>query len=185
MKPVFFATPTDWRAWLEQHQASAQELQVGFYKIGTGKPSVTWPEAVDEALCVGWIDGVRRKLDEESYAVRFTPRKPGSIWSAVNIRRVGVLTEAGRMRPAGMAAFARRTEARSAIYAYEQSKTAELPEEFARRFQENTAAWEWFQTQAAWYRRTAIWRVVSAKQAATQAKRLEQLIRASKEQKRW
>lgn len=185
MEPVFFPAPEALKTWLERYDADTRELHVGFYKKGSGKPSVTWPEAVDEALCVGWIDGVRRSLGKESYAVRFTPRKTGSIWSAVNIRRVEALTAQGRMRTAGLAAFAQRQEARSKVYAYEQQNATELPEELARRFQESTAAWEWFEEQAAWYRRTAIWRVVNAKQATTRWKRLEQLVRASEQRKRW
>jgi len=124
MPPTFFATPAEFRAWFEEHDERAQELLVGFYKKGSGRPSITWPEAVDEALCCGWIDGVRRSLDDASYVIRFTPRKPRSTWSAVNIKRVEELTAQGRMRPAGLAAFAKRAEDRSSIYAYEQRENA-------------------------------------------------------------
>ncbi len=168
-----------------RYATAEKELLVGYYKKGSGKASVTWPETVDEALCVGWIDGVRRSLGEECYTVRFTPRKPGSIWSAVNIRRVEVLTAEGRMRAAGLAAFERRKEARSGVYAYEQKEGAELPEWCVGRFRKEAAAWEWFQGQAAWYRRTAAWRVISAKQEATRVKRLEALIEAARRGVRW
>src|SRR5205807_717951 len=123
-EPTFFATPETFRAWLAEHHERETSLVVGFYKRGTGRPSITWPESVDEALCVGWIDGVRKRIDEHSYLIRFSPRKPGSIWSAVNIKRANELIELGRMRPAGLAAFERRTERRSQIYAYEQDEAA-------------------------------------------------------------
>ena len=126
MEPTFFATPEDFRAWLEEHHDTETELLVGFHKKGSGRPSITWPESVDQALCFGWIDGVRRRIDDDSYSIRFTPRKQRSTWSAVNVRRVGELTELGLMRPAGVAAFERRSDDRTAIYAYEQRKTAEL-----------------------------------------------------------
>ena len=184
-KPVFFATPEALRKWFEGNQAAERELLVGFYKKGTGQPSVTWPEAVDEALCVGWIDGVRRSLGAESYSVRFTPRKAGSIWSAVNVKRVAVLTAEGRMRAEGTAAFEKRQAARSGIYAYEQEAGAELPEWGVTKFRESPAAWEWFQRQAAWYRRQAAWRVISAKQETTRVRRLEALIAVSAREERW
>ncbi len=130
MSPTFFANPAAFRRWLQKHYATAPELWVGFYKKHTGRPSITWPESVDEALCVGWIDGLRKTIDEESYRIRFTPRRRGSIWSAVNIKRVAVLTNEKRMLPAGLAAFARRTENRSGIYAYEQ-RSEHLPEPYA------------------------------------------------------
>ena len=183
-EPLFFATPLELRGWFAGHHAAERELFVGFFKRGTGRASVTWPEAVDEALCVGWIDGVRRSLGAESYTVRFTPRKAGSIWSDVNVRRVAALTAEGRMQAEGLAAFERRKEPRSGIYSYEQKEGAELPEWAVTRFRENAAAWEWFQKQAAWYRRTAAWRVVSAKQEATRARRLDALIAASDREER-
>src|SRR5215208_3835284 len=120
MEPIFFPTPADFRAWLEQHHEREKELFVGFYKKGSGKPSITWPEYVDEALCFGWIDGVRKRIDDESYVIRFSPRKPESIWSGVNIRNVERLSKEKRMQPAGIKAFAARKEYRSGIYAYEQ-----------------------------------------------------------------
>lgn len=176
MEPHFFATPEDFRAWLQANHATVGELWVGFYKVGTGRPSITWPQSVDEALCVGWIDGVRKRIDDESYVIRFTPRRPGSIWSAVNIKRMGELIAEGRVHPAGLAAFEKRRDDRSAIYSYEQRKTAELPEEYERRFRENTAAWEFFQSQPPGYRRTATFWVVSAKKEETRKKRISTLI---------
>ena len=184
-EPVFFATPEGLRAWFEDKRQTERELVAGFFKKGSGKASVTWPEAVDEALCVGWIDGVRRSLGAESYSVRFTPRKTGSIWSAVNVRRVAALSAEGRMRAEGLAAFARRKEARSGIYAYEQQTGAELPQWAEARFRENATAWTWFQGQAAWYRKTAAWRVVSAKQEVTRRRRLEALVEAAARGVRW
>jgi uncharacterized protein YdeI (YjbR/CyaY-like superfamily) len=144
--------------------------------VGSGRPSITWPQSVDEALCVGWIDGIRKRLDEHSYVIRFTPRKPGSIWSAVNIRRMGELQAEGRVLPAGEAAFARRRDNKSAIYSYEQRKSAELPPEYEARFRQNAAAWDYFQAQAPWYRRTATHWVTSAKKEETREKRLATLI---------
>jgi uncharacterized protein YdeI (YjbR/CyaY-like superfamily) len=176
MEPSFFATPEDFRAWLEAHHDTESELLVGFHKKGSGRPSITWPESVDQALCFGWIDGVRRGIDGDSYSIRFTPRKPRSTWSAVNVRRVGELTELGLMRPAGVAAFERRGDDRTAIYSYEQRKTAHLDADQERRFRANPGAWEWFQAQPAGYRRTASYWVISAKRPETRERRLEQLI---------
>ena len=169
---TFFANPAEFRAWLEAHHADARELWVGFYKKGTGRPSVTWPKAVDQALCFGWIDGVRIGIDAERYANRFTPRAARSTWSAVNIKRVGELIEQGLMRPAGLKAFEARTEENSGIYSYEQGDNAALGDEFERRFQANEVAWRFFQAQPPGYRRTAIWWVVSAKKEETRHRRL-------------
>jgi uncharacterized protein YdeI (YjbR/CyaY-like superfamily) len=176
MEPTFFAAPSAFRAWLEEHHERARELWVGFYKKGSGKPSITWPEAVDEALCFGWIDGVRKGIDDVSYTIRFTPRKARSIWSSVNVKRAEELARLGLMRPAGLSAFEARAAERSGIYAYEQRNAAELAEEYERRFRANRAAWDFFQAQAASYRRTAIWWVVSAKREETRLKRLAALI---------
>jgi uncharacterized protein YdeI (YjbR/CyaY-like superfamily) len=176
--PTFFATPAELRAWLEAHHATQPELLVGFYKKGSGKPSITWPESVDEALCYGWIDGVRRSLGDEAYTIRFTPRKKRSVWSNVNIRRAGELIAEGRMRPAGLAAFEARTGERSGVYSFEQKDQEKVvfDEAQARQFQADPKAWEFFQAQAPWYRRTATWWVISAKKEATRAKRLATLI---------
>jgi uncharacterized protein YdeI (YjbR/CyaY-like superfamily) len=173
---TFFPTPDDFRAWLEQHHESETELLVGFYRKGSGKPSITWPQSVAEALCFGWIDGVRRGIDEESYSIRFTPRKPTSNWSQVNIDKVAELTEQGRMWPAGAAAFERRSAERSAIYSYEQRKNAALEPDQEREFRANEAAWSFFQSQPAGYRRTATHWVVTAKREETRRKRLATLI---------
>jgi uncharacterized protein YdeI (YjbR/CyaY-like superfamily) len=176
---ALFAEPADLRAWLEENHDRASELWVGFHKRGTGRPSITWPESVDEALCFGWIDGVRKSLGPESYVIRFTPRKPRSTWSAVNIKRAQELAAEGRMRPAGLKAFEARTDDRSAIYAYEQRHAAKLDPEQEREFRSNAKAWEWFQSRPPWYRKTAIWWVVSAKREETRARRLRTLIEDS------
>jgi uncharacterized protein YdeI (YjbR/CyaY-like superfamily) len=179
MEPTFFATPEDLRAWLERHHDSESELLVGFHKKGSGRPSITWPESVDQALCFGWIDGVRRRIDDETYSIRFTPRKPRSNWSAINVRRVAELEAEGLMHPAGRAAFERRSDDRTAIYAYEQRKTAKLGPEQERRFKAHAKAWKWFQDQPAGYRRTATYWVISAKRPETRERRLAQLIEDS------
>ncbi len=176
MNPTFFATPDAWRAWLARHHATTEELWVGFYKRGTGQPSITWPESVDHALCYGWIDGVRKSLGRESYTIRFTPRRPGSTWSKVNLKRVGELEALGLMQPAGRAAHEVRTSAKSGIYAYEQRAQAWLAPEQERDFKRNRKAWTYFQAEAPWYRRTATYWVVSAKREETRAKRLATLI---------
>lgn len=173
-EPVFFATPEDFRAWLEEHHADADELLVGFWKKGSRRPSITWPESVDEALCFGWIDGVRRRIDDEGYSIRFTPRKPSSTWSAVNVARVAELVGAGRMRAAGEAAFAARTEKRSATYSYEQGDVAFTPEQEAE-LRRDPAAWEFFSAQPASYRKAVTWWVLSAKRAETRTRRLQVL----------
>lgn len=178
--PRFFTTPKDFRAWLRTNHQTASEQWVGFYRKDSGRPSITWPEAVDEALCVGWIDGVRKSIDAERYMIRFTPRKKTSIWSAVNIARVAELKRAKRMRPTGLKAFAERTEAKSGIYAYEQREQAVLDIAAERAFRSDAAAWDFFQTQPAGYRKTATWWVVSAKRPETRAKRLATLMQDSK-----
>jgi uncharacterized protein YdeI (YjbR/CyaY-like superfamily) len=176
----FFATPADWRAWLQENHGKAQELWVGFYKRNSGRSSITWPEAVDGALCYGWIDGIRKSIDDVSYKIRFTPRKPRSVWSAVNVRRVSELTKLGLMHQSGLDAFKKRQSSRSEIYAYEQNrKAAVLPRAYTRQFQSHPVAWEYFQAQAAWYRRTASWWVISAKKDETRLKRLTTLIDCS------
>ncbi len=151
-------------------------MWLGYYKKASGTPSVTWPESVDEALCFGWIDGLRKTIDAERYMIRFTPRRVGSIWSAVNIQRVKELQAGGRMQPAGERAFAMRQDEKSAVYAYEQRQSAQLPEADLQQFQANSAAWAFFQSQPPSYQRAAAWWVISAKQEATQRKRLATLI---------
>lgn len=179
MKPRFFATPGDFRAWLARNHGSAAELLVGFYKKGSGKPSIDWPQSVDEALCVGWIDGVRRSLGAESYTIRFSPRRPGSIWSSINIRRVGVLKRLRRMKKAGIAAFERRSADRSTIYAYEQRARARLASPEHKIFRAHSAAWKFFSALAPSYRHRALYWVTSARKPETRRSRLERLIALS------
>ena len=183
MKPQFFQTQTDFRKWLEENHASKSELIVGFYKVGTGKASMNWSEAVDQALCFGWIDGVRRRVDEESYSNRFTPRRPNSNWSAVNIAKVAELTEKGLMMPAGIAAFEKRKENKSRVYVYE-NEAKQFSVEFEKRFKKNKKAWEFFGSQANWYKKHMTGWVMSAKQEATRERRLEKLIGESENEKR-
>jgi uncharacterized protein YdeI (YjbR/CyaY-like superfamily) len=179
MTPKFFATPEDLRSWLEKHHADTPELWVGFHKKATGRPSVTWPESVDEALCVGWIDGLRKSIDANSYMIRFTPRKPGSIWSAVNTRRANELIKQGRMTPSGLRAFEGRDPKKTNLYSFEQRQAAQLDPALEKRFTANRGAWKFFQGQPPGYRRTAIFWVMSAKQPETRARRLDTLIRDS------
>ncbi|HEX3068513.1 MAG TPA: YdeI/OmpD-associated family protein [Thermoanaerobaculia bacterium] len=175
MSSTFFATPKAFRKWLEKHHAEKSELLVGFYKKGSGKPSITWPESVDQALCFGWIDGVRRRIDDDSYSIRFTPRKTVSNWSAINIKRVAELTKLGLMAPAGLRAFEKRREDKPAIYSYENKvRTLEAADE--KRFRANKKAWAFFTTQAPSYQRVAIYWVTSAKQEETRERRLATLI---------
>jgi uncharacterized protein YdeI (YjbR/CyaY-like superfamily) len=178
-QPTFFETPADFRAWLEAHHNEASVLLVGFYKKGSGRPSITWPESVDQALCFGWIDGVRRSFNENAYTIRFTPRRPGSIWSATNTRRVRELEAEGLMHEAGLRAFGARDEAKTAIYSYEQRADAQLDQAQEEQFRANAEAWSFFERQAPWYRRTATYWISSAKQEATRARRLQQLINDS------
>jgi len=179
MPPLFFATPAQWRSCLTSHHAREQDLWVGFYKRDSGRPSITWPEAVDQALCFGWIDGVRRTVDETSYMIRFTPRRRGSIWSAVNTRRALELIEAGLMRPLGLKAFAARNPAKSGVYSFERGRGAKLPPAQEQQFRQQRRAWEFFQAQPPWYRRTASFWVISAKKEETRLRRLALLIAES------
>jgi uncharacterized protein YdeI (YjbR/CyaY-like superfamily) len=177
MNATFFATPADFRRWLEKNHDKATELLVGFHKKGSGKPSITWPESVDEALCFGWIDGVRRSIDEESYSIRFTPRRVRSVWSNVNTKRVAELTKRGRMHPSGLAAFEARDPTRSGIYSFEQrEKNKKLGAAYEARLKANTKAWAFFQAQPPGYRRLASLWVMSAKKEETKLRRLATLI---------
>jgi uncharacterized protein YdeI (YjbR/CyaY-like superfamily) len=178
MPPTYFPSPAAFRAWLAQHHATATELVVGFHKTGTGTPSMTWTESVREALCFGWIDGIRRRVDEARYTIRFTPRKKGSIWSAVNVKHVEELAAAGLMQPAGLRAFEARSVAKSGVYAFEQEKV-ELPAPFVARFRKQKGAWAWFEEAAPSYRRPAVWWVISAKREETRERRLQQLTDCS------
>ena len=177
--PTFFPTAADFRRWLASHAATATELLVGFHKVGSGQPSMTWSESVDEALCFGWIDGVRKRIDDASYSIRFTPRKAGSIWSAINIAKMERLQAEGRMTPAGLAAFERRTAARSKVYSYEQDAPAELKPDELRAFKRNKAAWRYFETAPPGYRQQMLHRICNAKRPETRAARLDKLIAAS------
>jgi len=183
MEPAFFKTQSDFRRWFEKHHDSSKELLVGFYKKGSGRPSITWPESVDEALCFGWIDGIRRSIDDVSYTIRFTPRRKSSIWSAVNIKRAGELIDQGLMKTAGLKAFQARKENKSGIYSYEQ-RTERLPDPYARQFKKNKTAWAFFQAQPPGYRKIAGWWIVSAKKEETRLKRLDKLIEESAENRR-
>jgi len=174
----FFVSPGEFRKWLEEHHDSRQQLWVGFHREKSGRPGITWPEAVDEALSFGWIDGKRKSIDDADYKIRFTPRKPGSIWSSVNVKRAQDLIEDGRMRLAGLEAFQARKQAQTGIYAYE-TQPASLTDAEEKLFRANDAAWRFFESQPPSYRRVCIWWVVSPKQEATRKKRLAMLIEDS------
>ena len=178
MKPRFFRTQAAFRAWLTKHHAATRELLVGYHKKGSGKPSMTWPESVDEALCFGWIDGIRKSLDDDSYTIRFTPRQPRSIWSAVNIKRALELDALGLMTAHGRRAVEARLENRSGVYSYEQ-RSATLPEPYGGTLRKHKAAWTFFQAQPPSYRKMTSWWVISAKKEETRLKRLELLIEDS------
>ncbi len=184
MRSTTFERPEDFRRWLERHHSSERELWVVYYKKSSGRASMTWPESVDEALSFGWIDGVRRRIDDERYTIRFTPRRAGSIWSAVNIGRVAVLTDEGRMRPAGRAAFEARREDRSGIYSYERRDEAVFSSAFEKRFRARKRAWAWFEAQPKGYRRNTIRWVMTAKREETRERRLATLIEDSAEERR-
>lgn len=185
MTPLFFATPKDFRNWLALNHDKATELIVGFYKVASGKPSITWSQSVDEALCFGWIDGVKHSIDEERYQIRFTPRKKGSIWSAVNIKKVEALMQKGLMQEAGRASFSRRTESKSKIYAFENEEVPFSPE-LEKEFKKNKKAWNYFQALAPTYRKPSSNWVMSARQETTRLKRLQELIKDSEmETNKW
>ena len=183
MEIRFFETSSEFRRWLEAHHQTATEQWVGFHKKGSGRPSISWPEAVDQALCFGWIDGIRKSIDQHSYTNRFTPRKTKSTWSKVNIARVTELTAQGLMAPAGLRAFEAREAANSGIYSFEQEPAA-LEPAYERRFQANVPAWEFFQAQPPGYRRTTTFWVMSAKREETRLKRLDTLIADSEHGRR-
>ena len=176
MKPIYFATPAKWRTWLRKNHRTTTEVWVGYYKRGTGEPSMSWPESVDEALCFGWIDGVRHRIDDRRYTNRFTPRTSTSTWSVVNVKRAKELIAAGRMTAAGRKAFEARRDDRTAIYSYEQRKSAAFAADQVKQFRRKAKAWAFFQKQAPSYRRAAAHWVISAKREETRAKRLATLI---------
>jgi uncharacterized protein YdeI (YjbR/CyaY-like superfamily) len=177
-KPIFFKSASEFRRWLDRYHSSETELQVGYYKTKTGKPSLTWQESVDQALCYGWIDGIRRSLGEESYTIRFTPRQSKSTWSAVNIKRVQELITQGLMQPAGLKAFEGRDEKRAQQYSFERNNVI-LDPALERLFRKNRRAWSWFNEQPPGYRKIGAWYVMSAKREDTRARRLETLIAES------
>jgi uncharacterized protein YdeI (YjbR/CyaY-like superfamily) len=183
MEPIFFASPAEFRTWMEKNHEQETELLVGYHKKHTGTPSLTWAESVDVALCFGWIDGIRKSIDDTAYTIRFTPRKARSIWSNVNIKRVGELTEMGLMQPAGLKAFEARTADRSGVYSAEQGDI-QLDEASEAALKANEKAWTFFDTQAKTYKKAVIWWIISAKKPETKAKRLAQLIEESASEKR-
>jgi uncharacterized protein YdeI (YjbR/CyaY-like superfamily) len=183
-KPTFFPTPADFRTWLEANHDKLREQLVGFHKKDSGKPSITWPESVEVALCFGWIDGVRKSLNETSYTIRFTTRKPTSTWSSININLVRKLTKKGLMHPAGLKAFAVRSTKKSSIYSYEQRKNPRFSREQEEQFRANKSAWEFFRSQAPWYQRVCTYWVISAKREETKLKRLSELVAHSENHRR-
>jgi uncharacterized protein YdeI (YjbR/CyaY-like superfamily) len=176
MKVVFFPTQKHLRKWFEKNHKKEKELFVGFYKISTGKPTVTWSQAVDEAICFGWIDGIRKSIDDESYCNRFTPRKPTSNWSAINLKKVEALTNLGLMKPEGLHAFSLRKENKSKVYSYENPAIA-FDKFFEKKFKAKKHAWKYFKSTAPSYQKITTRWVMSAKQEETRLKRLEELIR--------
>jgi uncharacterized protein YdeI (YjbR/CyaY-like superfamily) len=181
--PIFFANPSEFHIWLEKNHDKASEIWVGFHKKSSGKLGITMPESVDEALCFGWIDSVRRGVSDTSYANRFTRRKTRSTWSAISIKRAKELIRLGRMQPSGLRAFEQRAADRSAIYSYEQRQTATLSDAFETQFRANNKAWSFFQSQPPWYRRVSAFWVLSAKREETKLKRLARLIEDSENQR--
>lgn len=178
LEAIYFSSPAEFRKWLEGHHDKEKEVLAGYYKVGTGKPSMTWSESVDQALCFGWIDGIRRSVDESRYTIRFTPRKPTSNWSAVNIQKMDELTKQGLMTPAGLAAYEKRKESRSRIYSYE-NRPEKLSSDLERLFKTNKPAWKFFNEQPPGYRKTIYFWIMDAKQEATRISRLNKLIMAS------
>lgn len=178
MTPLFFTKQTDFRTWLEKNHQQEKELVVGFYKVNSGIPCMTWSQSVDEALCFGWIDGVRKSIDKDSYQIRFTPRKPSSIWSAINIKKIEELTKKGLIQPAGLVSFEKRKEERSKIYSHEKEEVA-FSQNFENQFKANQKAWDYFQSLAASYKKTSTHWVMNAQQETTQIRRLNELIKDS------
>jgi uncharacterized protein YdeI (YjbR/CyaY-like superfamily) len=183
MKPTYFPTPADFRTWLTENHAHHTELFVGFHKKASNKPSITYPEAVDQALCFGWIDGVRKSVSSTSYIVRFTPRKPKSYWSKINTKRANELIQQGLMQPPGAKVFAARDQATTKRYSFER-EAAQLTPAYAKQFRSNAKAWTFFRSQAPYYQRVATFWVVSAKQEATRQRRLQTLIATSAQSRR-
>jgi len=183
MEATFFETQDEFRKWLETNHDKETELIVGFYKVSSGKPTMTWSQSVDQALCFGWIDGKTKSIDHESYSIRFTPRKKSSIWSAINIKKVEELTEAGLMKPAGLKAYSLRTEDKSKIYSHENENVV-LEEKYEKQFRKDKIAWDFFMKQAPSYRKVILHWIMSAKQEKTRQSRLEKAINESSQHKR-
>lgn len=183
MKARFFTTPTEFRKWLEKHHKKETKLIVGFYKVGTGKSSITWPQSVDQALCFGWIDGVRRSIDDESYSIRFTPRSSTSIWSTINIKKIEELKKAGLMTLEGQKAFDLRKEDKSGIYSHEK-ESFKLHHNYEKQFKMNKPAWNFFNKQTPSYKKVIVHWIMSAKQEKTRVSRLEKAIKTSEQQLR-
>ena len=183
MTPVFFADQNEFRKWLEENHKTKTELVVGYYKVSTGRPTMSWSQSVDQALCFGWIDGIRRSIDEESYCIRFTPRRPTSVWSNINIKKIEELTEKGLMTEAGLEAYSKRKDTNSGIYSFENDPTI-LPDGYEQIFKTNPIGWDFFTKQAPSYRKAVFRWIMSAKQEDTRLSRLNKLIQASEEQKR-
>jgi uncharacterized protein YdeI (YjbR/CyaY-like superfamily) len=180
VKPTFFKSPAEFRKWLEKNHDTASELLVGYYKKGSGRPSITWPESVDEALCFGWIDGIRRTIDDQAYSIRFTPRRARSMWSDVNTKRAAQLKKQGRMHESGLRAFAARNPDRSGLYSYEERRKYEtLAPEYKRQLQANSKAWAFFQSQPPYYQRVASLYIMSAKKEETRLRRLARVTEDS------
>lgn len=178
LEPLYFETAIEFRKWLLENHSKETQLLVGFYKINSNKPSITWSESVDQAICFGWIDGVRRSIDEERYCIRFTPRKPGSIWSAINIKKVEELSAKRLMHPTGIEAYKKRKEDKSRVYSYEKDPVSLSPE-FEKKFRANKKAWKFFNSMPPSYQRTAIHGIMTVKREETKLKRLEELINDS------
>lgn len=183
MTPIFFKTQIDFRKWLKKNYHKEKEILVGFYKVDSGRESITWPQSVDEALCFGWIDGIRRSIDKSSYCIRFTPRKKTSIWSTINIQKADELIRTGLMQPAGLELFQNRDPEKSKIYSFENERK-ELPASFRKKFKSNKSAWNFFVKQAPSYQKTVIHWIMAAKREPTQHARLTKLIIESSKQKR-
>ncbi len=183
-KPVYFESALALRRWFARNAATASELVVGYMKRGTGIPSITWPESVDEALCVGWIDGVRHRIDDERYRIRFTPRRKGSNWSKINVRRVAELKKAGRMKSAGLKAFAERNKARTGLGSYEQRTRAKLSPQDIKTIKRHAAAWKYYAALPPGYLQLVNWWITSARKPETRARRLNTLIHACAEGRR-
>ena len=178
MNPVYFQDQNEFRKWLAKNHNRESEIIVGYYKTATGKPSLTWSESVDQALCYGWIDGIRRSIDEERYCIRFTPRKPTSIWSNVNINKVEELKKKGLMQESGLRVYNNRKDSKSSIYSFDK-EAAKLDDDDERLFKSNQIAWDFFMKQAPSYRKTKIYWIMSARQEATRISRLNKLVQAS------